>query len=91
MARDGSFSALRVGEQTRPHDQGIEDDRSAVHNCVLVVAGGEPVPDVALLAERTMRDGRATAYVCRGYACDEPTTSGEALAAQLAEAGRSRS
>jgi uncharacterized protein YyaL (SSP411 family) len=30
-----------------------------------------------------MRDGRATAYVCEGYACQAPTTDPEELAGQL--------
>jgi hypothetical protein len=30
-----------------------------------------------------MRDGRATAYVCRDFACEMPTTSAEELDAQL--------
>jgi uncharacterized protein YyaL (SSP411 family) len=37
-----------------------------------------------LLEGRTVREGsRATAYVCRNYACDEPVTSPDQLAAQL--------
>jgi uncharacterized protein len=35
------------------------------------------------LADRTTRDGRATAYVCEGYACQNPTTDPEGLARQL--------
>ena len=31
----------------------------------------------------TMRDGRATAYVCRNFACDLPVTDPEELARQL--------
>jgi uncharacterized protein len=30
-----------------------------------------------------MRDGRATAYVCREFACRAPTTDPETLAAEL--------
>ena len=30
-----------------------------------------------------MRDGRATAYVCRAFTCREPVTDAAALAAQL--------
>jgi len=36
--------------------------------------GGETDPVVPLLADRPMVDGRATAYVCRGFVCDAPTT-----------------
>ena len=52
-----------------------------------VVAGHGPDEEeeglVPLLADRPMRDGRATAYVCEGYACQNPTTDPEELARQL--------
>ncbi|MBV9454600.1 MAG: thioredoxin domain-containing protein [Rubrobacter sp.] len=38
---------------------------------------------VPLLANRPMRDGRATAYVCVQYACKSPTTDAEELKRQL--------
>jgi uncharacterized protein YyaL (SSP411 family) len=41
---------------------------------------------VALLAGRTARDGRATAYVCRDYACDAPVTDPGELGVQLESA-----
>jgi hypothetical protein len=34
--------------------------------------------------DRPMRDGRATAYVCRDFACREPTTDPETLKTLLA-------
>ena len=59
----------------------------------LVLAGGAPGDDsgVALLAERPMRDARATAYVCRGSVCDEPVTEASALFDQLTRASRAAS
>ena len=53
-----------------------------------VIAGrGPEEPDseisVPLLADRPMRSGKATAYVCEGYACQSPTTEPEELARQL--------
>jgi uncharacterized protein YyaL (SSP411 family) len=36
-----------------------------------------------------MRDDRATAYVCRNFSCDAPTTDPRMLADQLATASRS--
>jgi uncharacterized protein YyaL (SSP411 family) len=51
----------------------------------LVMAGGparQPA-DVALLADRTTANGRATAYVCRNYSCDTPVTDAGELGAQL--------
>jgi len=38
---------------------------------------------IPLLVGRPMRDGRATAYVCRQFVCAAPVTDPEALAAQL--------
>jgi uncharacterized protein YyaL (SSP411 family) len=50
----------------------------------LVVSVGPPdAPGVPLLAHRPLRDGRATAYVCRGFVCQAPTTSAQILAAQV--------
>ncbi|HEV2834251.1 MAG TPA: thioredoxin domain-containing protein [Pyrinomonadaceae bacterium] len=38
---------------------------------------------VPLLQNRPLMNGRATAYVCQNYACQQPVTEVEALAAQL--------
>jgi uncharacterized protein YyaL (SSP411 family) len=44
---------------------------------------------VPLLQERTAKDGRATAYVCESYTCQQPVNTPEELAAQLeGNAGR---
>src|SRR5829696_1409770 len=49
-----------------------------------VVLAGEPdQPGFALLADRPVRDGRPTAYVCRGFVCRLPVTSVEGLLDQL--------
>lgn len=52
---------------------------------VLAVGSGEESP-VPLLSGRPARDGQATAYVCRGFVCDAPTTDPAVLAAQLSAA-----
>ncbi|MHB1065069.1 MAG: thioredoxin domain-containing protein [Georgenia sp.] len=50
----------------------------------LVLAVGRPdEPGVPLLAERPLVDGRAAAYVCRGFVCEMPVTSPEQLRAML--------
>lgn len=52
-----------------------------------VVALGLPEADsqtpVPLLAGRGQLEGRATAYVCRGFTCQQPVTAPTELAAQL--------
>ncbi|GAA3577077.1 thioredoxin domain-containing protein [Microlunatus spumicola] len=49
----------------------------------VVVAGEEGAAGFALLEDRSARDGRPTAYVCRGFVCRLPVTDPEALAEQL--------
>ena len=49
----------------------------------LVVATGSPGSPVPVLADRPGLDGRPTAYVCRGFVCDLPTTEHERLAEQV--------
>jgi uncharacterized protein YyaL (SSP411 family) len=46
-----------------------------------VAAGSHP--DLPLLAERPLLSGRATAYLCRDYACDRPTADPGELARLL--------
>lgn len=49
----------------------------------------EPVPENApeLLHNRTMLDGKAVAYVCRNFICNQPVNNREGLAAQLNQSG----
>jgi len=54
-----------------------------IHGGGIVLAGEPDAPGVPLLADRPLVDGSAAAYVCRGYVCDRPVTTAEALAAQL--------
>ncbi|MET9261588.1 thioredoxin domain-containing protein [Amycolatopsis sp. NPDC004079] len=49
-----------------------------------IVLGGEPdASGVPLLADRPFVDGKAAAYVCRGYVCERPVTVADQLIAQL--------
>lgn len=49
-----------------------------------VLAHGLPDADgVPLLADRPLLDGRPTAYVCRGFVCDRPTSDPAELVEQL--------
>ena len=47
------------------------------------VAPGDAHAEWPLYASKVAREGRATAYACRGYACDEPTSDPERLAEQV--------
>ncbi|OJF14663.1 thioredoxin domain-containing protein [Couchioplanes caeruleus] len=49
----------------------------------VIVAGPPDKPDVPLLANRPLTDGRPTAYVCRGFVCDRPATTPAELQARL--------
>jgi uncharacterized protein YyaL (SSP411 family) len=49
-----------------------------------VLAWGE-ADGVPLLADRPPVGGRATAYVCRGFVCDAPTTDVEELRVALGD------
>jgi len=50
---------------------------------VVALAAPAETSAVPLLADRPLRDARATAYVCRGFACQQPVTDPADLAAQL--------
>jgi uncharacterized protein YyaL (SSP411 family) len=47
------------------------------------VAPGDEHAEWPLYASKVAREGRATAYACRGYACDEPTSDPERLGEQV--------
>ena len=50
---------------------------------LVVSVGGPDADGVPLLAGRILIDGRATAYVCRDFACALPTIDQYVLAGQL--------
>jgi uncharacterized protein YyaL (SSP411 family) len=92
-ALDFHLSAPReiviVGDPTSPETRALIEAVYARYLPNKVVAGRSPEDEeaanlVPLLAERPTREGRATAYVCEGYACQNPTTDPEELAGQLA-------
>jgi hypothetical protein len=88
------FSASEPREVVVVGEQGAPDTRALLERVYSrylpnkVVAGLSPGDDEAgglipLLAQRTAREGRATAYVCVHYACQTPTTDPEELSRQL--------
>ena len=48
------------------------------------LASGSRLEALPLFSGKGTRDGAAVAYVCRGYACDEPTSDPDRAAAQVA-------
>ncbi len=88
------FALARVREVAIVGDPAGPDTRALVErawrtwspNRVLAMAAAgdaEAARAVPLLADRGLRDGRATAYVCEHFACQQPVTDPDALAAQL--------
>jgi uncharacterized protein YyaL (SSP411 family) len=81
------IDAVIAGE---PADEGAAALRRAVAGPYapdLVIAGGGPSGSLAgwpLFEGKVTRDGQATAYVCRGYACEAPTAEPQEAAAQVA-------
>jgi uncharacterized protein YyaL (SSP411 family) len=59
--------------------------RAEYRPSVVVAASHYPPPKdaPALLHERTLIDGKATAYVCEGFVCKLPTTDPEIIAQQM--------
>ena len=57
-----------------------------VPGVVVAVGSGTDDGGVPLLRDRPTLDGNATAYVCRGFVCERPTTDPDELARQLSAA-----
>jgi uncharacterized protein len=74
-----------VGQRTDPRTQSLVEEatRRFIPNAVLLVAEPGKGPSTPLLDSRSLIDGAPTAYVCEGYACRQPVTSGAALRTQL--------
>ena len=80
----GPLEVAIVGEDAEPLLAVVRDTwRPGV-----VVAAGSGTDDggVPLLRDRPTLDGNATAYVCRGFVCERPTTDPDELARQLSAA-----
>jgi uncharacterized protein YyaL (SSP411 family) len=87
MAVHGAVEVALVGDPSTDAFGLLEREVAAHYVPSLVLAGGHPARNtIALLAERTEKDGKPTAYVCHSYVCDQPVTEPSALAAQLESA-----
>ena len=66
----------------------LADSAAAIYAPSLIVIGGngEAVAGLPLMEERSAEGDGARAFVCRGYACDLPTSDPATLTAQLLSA-----
>jgi uncharacterized protein YyaL (SSP411 family) len=89
MAVHGAVEVALAGDPGAEDFRALADAVASEYVPSLIVAGGLGAQvATALMADKVARDGRATAYVCRQYRCDEPTCDPGALAGQLEHAAR---
>jgi uncharacterized protein YyaL (SSP411 family) len=84
----GTVQVALAGEPRTPVFSALERVVAGEYVPALILAGGDPDADgaPALLGGRPAGDAGATAYVCRGFACDLPTSDPGELRRRLAEA-----
>jgi hypothetical protein len=89
MLINGAVELAIVGDPASDDFNALERAAAARYVPSLVLAGGTARSDgsVALLSGRDARAGKATAYVCKGYTCEEPAMTAAVLGEQLAAAG----
>jgi uncharacterized protein YyaL (SSP411 family) len=79
--------AVQLAVVGEPADSGVRALLTAAYRSApggsVLVAGRPDAPGMALLADRTMLDGRPTAYVCRHFVCRLPVTEVADLVAEL--------
>ncbi|MBO1752662.1 thioredoxin domain-containing protein [Actinotalea sp. BY-33] len=81
---DGPREVAVVGPVDDPATRALHRAALAAGAPGAVVVVGEPDRStLPLLLDRPMLEGRPTAYVCRGFVCDRPTTDPAELGAQL--------
>ncbi|HEU4748625.1 MAG TPA: hypothetical protein VFS56_09005, partial [Gemmatimonadaceae bacterium] len=90
MELNGAIQIALIGERDDSAFRALERVVAERYVPSMVLAGGPPGISVSvkLLEGRTLRDGKPTAYVCRGYTCDAPVTDPSELADQLEDAAR---
>jgi uncharacterized protein YyaL (SSP411 family) len=83
-----AYEVAITGDPAAPDTRALLDVINQPFRPNLVLAVARPDDTVSsasipLLQDRPQRDGAATAYVCQQFACKEPVTTPEALAAQF--------
>jgi uncharacterized protein len=92
MAVHGPVELALVGSPSSADFRELAAGAAMTYVPSFVLAGGAPddAGGIALLDARPMVGRRATAYVCRGYACEAPTVDAGELVEQLMAAGIAR-
>jgi uncharacterized protein YyaL (SSP411 family) len=88
-ALEEPIDAVVVGDLDDPHAVALRRAVAAPYAPDLVIAPLESAAEIAawpLFEGKVARDGAPTAYVCRGYACDEPTSDPNRAAEQVIRA-----
>jgi hypothetical protein len=86
------LDAVVAGDADDPRAVALRRAAAASYAPDLVIAPLPVGPRLAgwsLFEGKVAREGAPTAYVCRGYACDEPTSDPELVRAQVAALSRS--
>jgi uncharacterized protein YyaL (SSP411 family) len=86
---NGAIEVALVGDTAARSALAAAVHEQYVPACV-VLHGDGSASTLPLLRERTPIDGKPTAYVCRGYSCDVPTTDAATLREQLVTAARAK-
>jgi uncharacterized protein YyaL (SSP411 family) len=90
IATNGAVQVAIAGNRDDAGFRALEHELASAYVPSLVAAGGSEPGHVALLRNKEPRGGKATAYVCRSYSCDEPVSDAAAFARQLERAGRTQ-
>jgi uncharacterized protein YyaL (SSP411 family) len=80
------IDAVIVGEDDDPLAVGLRRAAARPYQPDLIIAPSSQDDGIAtwpLFEGKIARDGRPTAYVCRGYACEEPTQDPDSVMAQV--------
>ena len=82
---NGSTQAAVVGDEHDPRFRGLIDRLGAVFVPGLAIAGGDPAApnQPSVMRNRVASGGNPTAYVCRGFVCDLPTSDPDELERQV--------
>jgi uncharacterized protein YyaL (SSP411 family) len=88
MAVNGAVEVAIAGVPAEKNFQALKHEVSIHFVPSLVLAGGSSTNGIALMEGRSTTKGKAIAYVCRSYACEEPATTPQLLSSQLQTAGR---